>query len=93
MRDSQPPLAAPQVYDPAAIAAYWARRPVSVAKRILQLLTISGSFLSSLLFDALRGRLKETEVARAIDLRNIVTSLGPGAPQRLRTASTQLLAM
>jgi hypothetical protein len=52
-------------------------RPVAVITRIAQLMSISGSFLSSLLIDLLRGRLKETEVARAIQLRNIVTSLGP----------------
>ncbi|MEW5317018.1 MAG: hypothetical protein WDW38_008351 [Sanguina aurantia] len=67
----------PLEYDPATIGAYWARRPVSVITRIFQLLGISGSFLSKLLWDISQGRVKETEVERAIDLRNIVTSLGP----------------
>jgi len=67
----------PLEYEPAAIEAYWARRPVSVVSRILQLLSISGTFLTKLAADAVAGRLKETEVARAIDLREIVTSLGP----------------
>jgi aarF domain-containing kinase len=38
---------------------------------------IAGGFLSKLIYDAATGRLKETEVARAIDLREIMTSLGP----------------
>lgn len=38
---------------------------------------IAGGFISRLLVDAAMGRLKETEVSRAIDLRNIMTSLGP----------------
>lgn len=38
---------------------------------------ISGGFLSRLAWDWANGRLAQTEVARAIDLRNIVTSLGP----------------
>eukprot|EP00877_Chromochloris_zofingiensis_P007733 jgi/Chrzof1/3212/Cz12g16050.t1_COQ8 len=67
----------PLVYDPATIAAYWGRRPTSVIKRILQLLGISGSFLSKLLSDVMTNKLKENEVSRAIELRNIVTSLGP----------------
>ena len=67
----------PLVYEPDAISRFWARRPLAVAQRIFQLLSISGSFLSSLLFDALNGRLSETEVARARDIREIVTSLGP----------------
>lgn len=48
------------------------RRPVSIITRILQLLGIAGGFLSKLAWDAANGRLKETEVDRAIDLRNIV---------------------
>ncbi len=46
----------------------------------LQLLGISSDFLSSLLGDYLRGTLSDTrqQVARAIQLRDIMTSLGPG---------------
>ena len=67
----------PLVYDPEAISRFWGRRPVQVAQRVLHLLSISSTFLSRLLWDALNGRLKETEVARACDIREIVTSLGP----------------
>ncbi|EIE20315.1 ABC1-domain-containing protein [Coccomyxa subellipsoidea C-169] len=67
----------PLVYDPAKIAEFWARRPVAVATRIVQLLSIAGGFLSGFLWDLANGKLAETEVKRAIQLRNIVTSLGP----------------
>ncbi|GIL68594.1 hypothetical protein Vafri_21849 [Volvox africanus] len=67
----------PLVYDVEAISAYWDRRPVSVVTRITQLLGISGRFITGLLVDAAAGKLRENEVARAIQLRDIVTSLGP----------------
>lgn len=67
----------PLAYDPAAIAAYWDARPVSAARRVVQLTSIAGSFLSGLLMDVATGRVKQNEVARAIELREIVTSLGP----------------
>ena len=35
---------------------------------------IGGVFMSRLIYDTVTGRLKETEVARAIDLREIVVS-------------------
>ena len=38
---------------------------------------VTGGFLSSLLADVVFGKLKENEVQRAIEIRNIVTSLGP----------------
>ena len=67
----------PLVYEPGAIAAYWGRRPVAIVTRIFQLLSISGSFLGGLLVDLITGKIKDNEVKRAIELRNIVTSLGP----------------
>ena len=38
---------------------------------------LSGGFLAKLARDVITGKVKENEVARAIDIRNIVTSLGP----------------
>lgn len=67
----------PLAYEPQAIADYWERRPVAVFSRIVQLLSISSNFLGSLALDALRGDLGKNEVQRAIEIRNIVTSLGP----------------
>lgn len=52
----------PLVYDPERIAEFWARRPVAVATRIGQLLSIAGGFLSGFLWDLANGRLAEREV-------------------------------
>ncbi|KAK9991560.1 hypothetical protein SO802_026545 [Lithocarpus litseifolius] len=67
----------PLVYDPASISAYWGKRPRAVATRIVQLLSVAGGFLSRLALDVIKKKVKENEVARAIELREIVTSLGP----------------
>jgi predicted unusual protein kinase regulating ubiquinone biosynthesis (AarF/ABC1/UbiB family) len=70
-------LQLPLTYDPAAISDYWGVRPVSVISRVLQLGFISSDFLSRLLWDVAFGQVKKNEVKRAIQIRNIVTSLGP----------------
>ncbi|KAL5542543.1 hypothetical protein UlMin_010253 [Ulmus minor] len=67
----------PLVYDPATISAYWGKRPRAVATRIVQLLSVAGGFLSRLAMDVINKKVKENEVARAIEIREIVTSLGP----------------
>uniref|UniRef100_A0A2P2ILI7 Protein kinase domain-containing protein n=1 Tax=Rhizophora mucronata TaxID=61149 RepID=A0A2P2ILI7_RHIMU len=67
----------PLVYDPAGISSYWGNRPRAVATRIVQLLTVAGGFLSRLVWDVINKKVKENEVARAIELREIITSLGP----------------
>ncbi|CDO99419.1 unnamed protein product [Coffea canephora] len=67
----------PLVYDPASIAAYWGKRPRAVATRMVQLLSVAGGFLSRIAWDIINKKVKENEVARAIELREIVTSLGP----------------
>ncbi|KAK1284082.1 putative aarF domain-containing protein kinase [Acorus calamus] len=67
----------PLVYDPAVISQYWGKRPRAVATRIVQLLSVAGGFLSGLAGDVIQKKVKENEVARAIELREIVTSLGP----------------
>ncbi|KAH9621467.1 hypothetical protein KSS87_000805 [Heliosperma pusillum] len=67
----------PLVYDPDIISAYWGKRPRAVATRIVQLLSVAGGFLSHIAWDVANKKVKENEVARAIDLREIVTSLGP----------------
>ena len=69
--------ALPLVYSPTGIAAYWGARKGAIAKRIVQLTSVAGSFVAGLALDAVRGTLKENEVKRAIELRDIVTSLGP----------------
>nr|XP_016503324.1 PREDICTED: uncharacterized protein sll0005 [Nicotiana tabacum] len=67
----------PLVYDPKSISAYWGKRPRAVATRIVQLTSVAGGFLSRLAWDVINKKVKENEVARAIELREIVTSLGP----------------
>ncbi|XP_051133258.1 uncharacterized protein LOC127252912 [Andrographis paniculata] len=67
----------PLVYDPDSIATYWGKRPRAVATRIVQLLSVAGGFLSHLAMDLINNKIQENEVARAIELREIVTSLGP----------------
>ncbi|PIN15423.1 putative unusual protein kinase [Handroanthus impetiginosus] len=67
----------PLVYDPDSIAAYWGKRPRAVATRVIQLMSVAGGFLSRLAWDLVNNKIKENEVARAIELREIVTSLGP----------------
>ncbi|XP_057959157.1 uncharacterized protein LOC131151772 [Malania oleifera] len=67
----------PLVYDPVSIASYWGKRPRAVATRIIQLLSVAGGFLSRLAWDVINKKVEENEVARAIELREIVTSLGP----------------
>nr|VDC96636.1 unnamed protein product [Brassica rapa] len=67
----------PLVYDPATISAYWGKRPRAVASRVVQLLSVAGGFLSRIAGDVINKKVKENEVARAIELREIVTSLGP----------------
>ncbi|CAN0915705.1 Uncharacterized protein sll0005 [Linum grandiflorum] len=67
----------PVVYDPATISAYWGKRPRAVTTRIAQLLSVAGGFLSRIAWDVINKKVNENQVARAIELREIVTSLGP----------------
>ncbi|GLJ04873.1 hypothetical protein SUGI_0005350 [Cryptomeria japonica] len=67
----------PLVYSPDTISSYWGKRPRAVFTRMAQLLSVAGGFLSHLAGDIMTNKLKENEVARAIELREIVTSLGP----------------
>ncbi|KAI4338242.1 hypothetical protein L6164_016585 [Bauhinia variegata] len=67
----------PLLYEPASISAYWGKWPRAVVTRIVQLLSIAGGFLSRLAMHVINKKVKKNEVARAIELREIVTSLGP----------------
>ncbi|CAI6007529.1 unnamed protein product [Closterium sp. NIES-65] len=69
--------ALPLVYDPDLIATYWQKRPGAIFSRIVQLLAVSGDFLTKVAADIVTKKLKENEVKRAMELREIVTSLGP----------------
>ena len=50
------------MYEPERIAQFWARRPVAVATRVAQLLSIGGGFISSLLWDLANGSFARNEV-------------------------------
>ncbi len=52
----------PLVYDPDKIAEFWARRPVAVATRVAQLLSIGGGFITGLLWDLANGSFAKNEV-------------------------------
>ena len=67
----------PLYYDPELIASYWSRRPAAVAQRVAQLATIGGSFITGTVTDFATKSVEENSVKRAIQLREIVTSLGP----------------
>ena len=67
----------PLYYDPELIASYWSRRPAAVAQRVAQLATIGGSFITGIVTDFATKSVEENSVKRAIQLREIVTSLGP----------------
>ena len=77
----------PLVYDPAAIAAYWGVRPVSLLTRITQLTTLASGFLQGVLGDLVSDKVMKVEltererdardVKRAAQLRQVLTRLGP----------------
>ena len=67
----------PLYYDAELIAKYWRKRPAAVAQRVLQLTSIAGGFMGGVIMDIARGKTEENSVKRAIQLRDIVTSLGP----------------
>lgn len=64
-------------YDPAAIAIYYSQRPFRVIGRILAVLWPSLSFAFGLWWDRQRGRKPTEERRRAIQLRELLTQLGP----------------
>lgn len=67
----------PLEYDPDALKAYFARRPQVATRRMVQLAGAFSGFVGGYLYDLARGTVKENEIARAIQLREIITSLGP----------------
>jgi len=67
-------------YDPIQADAYYARRPVLVLQRCLNLLRLSNSFLWHLLLDKyVTKREEENRPQRAKELLTLITQLGPTA--------------
>jgi predicted unusual protein kinase regulating ubiquinone biosynthesis (AarF/ABC1/UbiB family) len=64
-------------YDPQAIAQYYGRRPLQVVGRLLGILLPLMNFGLSLWWDKNRGRLESNQPRRAVQLREMLTKLGP----------------
>jgi len=68
----------PLEYDPKVLQAFFAKRPIAVLTRVLQVATVGGGFFARTLLDQLlRRQSPDLEVKRAGELRDIITSLGP----------------
>jgi predicted unusual protein kinase regulating ubiquinone biosynthesis (AarF/ABC1/UbiB family) len=64
-------------YDPEAIAAEYSQKPLQVLGRIFAVLWPSFRFAFGLWWDRQRGRNVKNELRRAIQLRELLTGLGP----------------
>ncbi|TVP61926.1 MAG: AarF/ABC1/UbiB kinase family protein [Leptolyngbya sp. LCM1.Bin17] len=64
-------------YDPEAIAAYYSRRPFQVVTRFMAILLPLISFYVRLWLDRRRGKSAQNEQLRAVQLREMLTNLGP----------------
>jgi predicted unusual protein kinase regulating ubiquinone biosynthesis (AarF/ABC1/UbiB family) len=64
-------------YDPRAINAFYRNKPWQVVQRLFVVLVPCLGFVLGLLWDKFRGRSPKNEVFRAVQLRKILTELGP----------------
>jgi len=64
-------------YDPVAIRAQYSNQPLQVLGRILAVLWPTLTFGLSLWWDRQRGRVAQNQQRRAIQLRELLTQLGP----------------
>jgi predicted unusual protein kinase regulating ubiquinone biosynthesis (AarF/ABC1/UbiB family) len=70
--------AEPQIdYNPQEIEAYYQKRPLQVLRRIFTVLVPAISFVFGLWWDSRRGVAVKNDQRRAIQLRKILTELGP----------------
>jgi len=70
----------PYDYNPRVLQQFFAKRPLAVLTRIVQLTATGGNFALNVLMDRLLKRNErnpDLEVQRAAELRELVTSLGP----------------
>lgn len=70
----------PYEYNPQALKEFFSKRPLAVLTRILQLTSTGGKFAINVILDRLLKRNEKNpdlEVQRAIELRDLLTSLGP----------------
>ncbi|MGD2182540.1 ABC1 kinase family protein [Lusitaniella coriacea] len=64
-------------YDPQVINDYYRRRPLKIASRLIQIVTPFLSFGMGIWLDKLRGKQKKNQRKRAVQMREIITKLGP----------------
>lgn len=68
----------PYEYDPLLLKAFFSKRPLAVLTRITQVTSVGGGLLFRTLLDKiLRRESPELEIQRTVELRDIITSLGP----------------
>ncbi|EAW42854.1 ABC-1, partial [Nodularia spumigena CCY9414] len=65
------------LYDPQEIGAYYRKRPLKVLQRIFAVLGPTISFVFGLWWDSRRGIVVKKERRRAVQLRELLTKLGP----------------
>jgi predicted unusual protein kinase regulating ubiquinone biosynthesis (AarF/ABC1/UbiB family) len=65
------------VYDPQAIAEHYRRQPLLVLRRWLSILLPALNFVLSRWWDRVTGRIEQNQRKRAVQLRLILTRLGP----------------
>ncbi|GAB4377452.1 MAG: AarF/ABC1/UbiB kinase family protein [Elainellaceae cyanobacterium] len=64
-------------YDPDVIAAYYGRRPLQTWGRVLTIFWTFFGFLVSLWWDRQTGQVEQRQPKRAVQLRELLTNLGP----------------
>ncbi len=64
-------------YDPGTIESYYEKRPLQVLGRMFEILIPLISFVLGLWWDKITGRVTHNESKRAVQLREILTQLGP----------------
>ncbi|GFR43297.1 hypothetical protein Agub_g4363, partial [Astrephomene gubernaculifera] len=77
-------------YDPAAVAAYFSRRPLAVAARGLQVAAEAAGFGAGLLLDVWSGQVEARQGQRAEQLRRAVERLGPAYVKVAQALSTRV---
>lgn len=64
-------------YDPERIERYYRNRPLAVIRRLIALIFPGTAFGVRLFLDKLTGKVEKNEQKRAVELREILTELGP----------------
>ncbi|KAB8335583.1 AarF/ABC1/UbiB kinase family protein [Scytonema tolypothrichoides VB-61278] len=64
-------------YNPQEISAHYKKRPLQVFRRIITVLTSTVTFAVGLWWDSKRGVVVKNDLKRAVQLRELLTKLGP----------------